>query len=137
MGKITRRYISDSPLSGYDYSSGVWQFEGYGTSGVCIMQVFGASTHATTLVLGVCNGALSYYNRLVIVPDIYDRWFRLNVIHDVEAEDVKVYIDGVLQLVAPGQGGASHNFTCGVYAQEDNSNCMESRWKDIKVFKKM
>ncbi|PON83528.1 Alginate lyase [Trema orientale] len=129
-------------IHGYDYSSGVWQFEGYayvphGTSGVCIMQVFGASpNHATTLMLRVYNGSLTYYRTPVLVADIYDRWFRVNVVHDVEASDVKVYIDGVLTYHAPGRGGTSHYFKCGVYAQKDSSYLMESRWKGIKVLKK-
>jgi hypothetical protein len=46
----------------------VWQFEGYGyvpsgTTGVSIMQVFGAGAHATTLMLHVYDGALRYYDR--------------------------------------------------------------------------
>ena len=41
-------------LQGYDYSSGLWQFEGYayvpkGTSGVTIMQIHGSRQGATTL----------------------------------------------------------------------------------------
>uniref|UniRef100_A0A2N9HRB6 Alginate lyase 2 domain-containing protein n=1 Tax=Fagus sylvatica TaxID=28930 RepID=A0A2N9HRB6_FAGSY len=53
-------------IQGYDYTSGVWQFEGHGfvpngTSGVCIMQVFGARPGATTLMLRVDNGSLTYY----------------------------------------------------------------------------
>ncbi|KAA8530990.1 hypothetical protein F0562_005720 [Nyssa sinensis] len=129
-------------IHGYDYSSGVWQFEGYGyvpcgTSGVCIMQVFGASPHATTLMLRVDNATLSYYRGPpVLVQNIYDKWFRLNVIHDVEARKVKVYINGVLKYEAPGRGGTSHFFKCGVYAQHDDSYYMESRWKGIKVLKK-
>lgn len=83
-----------------------------GTSGVCVMQVFGASPHATTLMLRVYNGSLSYYRSApVLVPNIYDRWFRLNVIHDVDASNVKVYIDGILMHVAPGRGGKSHFFS--------------------------
>uniref|UniRef100_R7W3W4 Alginate lyase 2 domain-containing protein n=1 Tax=Aegilops tauschii TaxID=37682 RepID=R7W3W4_AEGTA len=77
----------DVPL---DQRSGVWQFEGYafvpsGTTGVSIMQVFGAAKHATTLMLHVYGGALVYYNDWTRVVDrgIYNRWFRLNVIHDV------------------------------------------------------
>ncbi|KAJ4827770.1 hypothetical protein Tsubulata_020871 [Turnera subulata] len=130
-------------IHGYDYSSGVWQFEAKGfvprgTSGVCIMQVFGArGGRATTLMLTLYNGTISYYRAPVIVPNIYDRWFRLNVIHDVDASQVKVYIDGVLMHKAPGHGGASHYFKCGVYAQNDDSYYMESRWKGIKVFKKL
>ncbi|PIN26843.1 hypothetical protein CDL12_00387 [Handroanthus impetiginosus] len=149
-------YSTDSPLSrnsptkprteiiisGYNYSSGVWQFEAYGyvpcgTSGVCIMQVFGSDPpHATTLMLRVYNGTLTYYQGPVIVPNIYDKWFKLNVIHDVEKSKVKVYIDGVLRYEGSGRGGAFHYFKCGVYAQNDDSYYMESRWKKIRVLKK-
>ncbi|KAL0448486.1 UNVERIFIED_CONTAM: Citrate-binding protein [Sesamum latifolium] len=113
-----------------DYSSGVWQFEAYGyvpygTFGVCIMQVFGSSPpHATTLMLRVYKGTLSYYRAPVVVPNIYGRWFKLNVVHDVEGRRVEVYIDGVLKYEAAGRGGAegiSHYFKCGVYAQNDAS----------------
>ncbi|KAK4394396.1 hypothetical protein Sango_1910400 [Sesamum angolense] len=132
---------------GNDYSSGVWQFEAfgyvpYGTSGVCIMQVFGSSPpQATTLMLRVYNGTLSYYRAPIVVPNIYGRWFKLNVVHDVEGRRVEVYIDGVLKYEAASRGrgeaeGTSHYFKCGVYAQNDASYYMESRWKKIRVLKK-
>ncbi|PNT57641.2 hypothetical protein POPTR_001G307100v4 [Populus trichocarpa] len=129
-------------IQGYDYSSGVWQFEGYGyvpsgTSGVCIMQVFGATGHASTLMLRTYNGDLYYYSDKVIVKNIYDRWFRVNVIHDVDADKLHIYIDGALVYEAEGRGGESHYFKCGVYEQDDGSHYMESRWKGIKVLKKM
>ncbi|KAH9717885.1 Alginate lyase2 domain-containing protein [Citrus sinensis] len=149
-------YSTDEPLSknsptnprtevlirGYSYSSDVWQFEGYGyvpcgTSGVCIMQVFGASLpRNTTLQLRVYNGSLTYYGAPILVPNIYDKWFRLNVIHNVNASTVKIYIDGSLKYVAPGRGGNSYYFKFGVYGQDNESHYMESRWKDIKVLKK-
>ena len=101
------------------------------------MQVFGAGPkHDSTLMLRVYNGTLSNYQSPVLVPNIYDRWFRLNVVHDVEASNVKVYIDGILTYEAPGRGGTSHYFKCGVYAQNNDSYLMESRWKGIKVLKK-
>ncbi|KAK9991226.1 hypothetical protein SO802_026211 [Lithocarpus litseifolius] len=106
------------------------------TYGVCIMQVFGASSQATTLALIVKNGSLSYYGGPVLAPNIYDRWFLLNVIHDVDASDVKVYIDGVLKYEAAGHGEKTHYFKCGVYAERNDSYDMESRWKEIKFFKK-
>ncbi|XVF64297.1 hypothetical protein PTKIN_Ptkin09bG0157500 [Pterospermum kingtungense] len=54
-------------LQGLDYSSGVWQFEGYGfvpngTSGVTISQIHGASTGATTLILRIYDGNMRYYS---------------------------------------------------------------------------
>lgn len=111
-----------------------------GTSGVCIMQVFGADPNATittTLMLRVYSGNLTYYTDPVIVPQIYDRWFRVNVIHDMDASYVSAYIDGVLSYEGSGRGGAFHFFKFGVYAQKNDSDYMESRWKDIKIFKKI
>ncbi|CAL1354349.1 unnamed protein product [Linum trigynum] len=127
-------------IAGYDYSSGVWQFEGQGfvpggTSGVCIMQVFGASGHATTLMLRVYGDNLAVY-RSKILPNIHNKWFRLNVIHNVDAGKVMVYIDRSLVYKGPDHGGKSHYFKFGVYAQDDDSHLMESRWKGIKIFKK-
>ncbi|KAL6591957.1 hypothetical protein ACP70R_049649 [Stipagrostis hirtigluma subsp. patula] len=127
------------------YSSGVWQFEGYGyvpagTSGASVMQVFGAAEHATTLMLHVYDGRLTYYHddARVVDGDVYDRWFRLNVIHDVAASNVTVFVDGEHRLTAPGRGGDAHYFKFGVYGQSKNnpSYRMESRWRDVKVFTK-
>ncbi|RLN29031.1 citrate-binding protein-like [Panicum miliaceum] len=127
-------------MTGYDYSSGVWQFEGYGyvpsgTTGVSVMQVFGAGESATTLMLHVYDGALRYYDRQVVEDNIYDRWFRLNVVHDVDASTVAVFVDGVERLRVPGRGGDSHYFKFGVYAQNHASICMESRWKGIRILR--
>jgi hypothetical protein len=60
---------------------------------------------ATTLMLRVYNGSLTYYRDPVLDPNIYDRWFRLNVIHDLDASNVTIYIDGVPKHAAPGRGG--------------------------------
>ncbi|KAJ1274481.1 hypothetical protein BS78_05G065000 [Paspalum vaginatum] len=129
------------------YSSGVWQFEGYGyiphdTSGASVMQIFGAAEHATTLMLHVYDGRLTYYHHVagegVVDAAIYDRWFRLNVVHDVAASNVTVFVDGQHRLTAPGRGGDAHYFKFGVYGQRGNGmSCrMESRWKGVKVFTK-
>ncbi|KAL8133083.1 hypothetical protein AgCh_008518 [Apium graveolens] len=134
---------SEIMIQGYIYSSGVWEFEGdayvpEGTSGVCIMQVFGAQApRATTLMLRVYNGSLMYYRQSILVPNIYDRWFRVNVVHDVDRAKLRVYIDGHLKLKVGGRGGTSHYFKCGVYAQDNDSSCMESRWKNINVLKQL
>ncbi|KAF7840061.1 citrate-binding protein [Senna tora] len=133
---------SEIRIKGYDYSSGVWQFEGHGyvprgTSGVSIMQVFGSHPpRATTFMLWTHNGSLSYYNSPILVPHIWDRWFKLNVVHDVGASNVKVYIDGYMVYEAHGHGGSSHYFKFGVYAQDHDSHYMESRWKGIRVLHK-
>jgi hypothetical protein len=121
----------------------VWQFEGYGyiprgTTGASVMQIFGAAEHATTLMLHVYDGRLTYYHddSRVVDANIYDRWFKLNVIHDVAASNVTVFVDGQHRLTVPGRGGDSHYFKFGVYGQRNNgmSYLMESRWRDVKVF---
>ncbi|KAK1415562.1 hypothetical protein QVD17_31345 [Tagetes erecta] len=127
-------------IQGYDYSSGVWQFEAfgyvpYGTSGVSIMQIFGSDPpSATTTMLRVYNNSLCYY-RHPILSNIYDKWLRINVIHDVDGNSVTVFIDGTLTYQTTGRGGKSHYFKLGVYTQDNSSFCMESRWKDIKILK--
>nr|XP_034604873.1 citrate-binding protein-like [Setaria viridis] len=125
------------------YTTGVWQFEGYGyvpagTSGVSVMQVFGASGRNTTLMLHVYGGRLMYYNdeTRVVDGDIYDRWFRLNVVHDVDAGMLTVFVDGEERLAVEGHGGYRHYFKFGVYTQTDPSHYMESRWRDVKVYAK-
>ena len=100
------------------------------------MQIFGGSPHATTLMLWTYKGTLAYYSNPVLVRHIYSRWFRLNVIYDVDANKVQVYIDGDLKFETTGRGGNSHFFKCGVYAQDHDSHYMESRWKNIKVLRK-
>ncbi|WCJ31689.1 Citrate-binding protein [Euphorbia peplus] len=138
------RARSEVIIDGYNYTSGVWQFEGSayvasGTSGACIMQVFGAEANAritTAFMLRMYNGTLKYYTDPEILPDMYDKWFRLNVIHDMDAAKVMAYIDGQLLFEGPDRGGQFHFFKFGVYAQYNGSDYMESRWKDIRIFNK-
>ncbi|XP_066353912.1 citrate-binding protein-like [Miscanthus floridulus] len=131
-------------LTGHDYSSGVWQFEGYGyvptgTSGASVMQIHNedAGAKATTLMLHVYNGTLRYYSGEAVEDSIYDRWFRLNVVHDVDASTVAVYLDGAPRLAVNVTPSASHYFKFGVYMQHhDVSPLMESRWRNITVYTK-
>ncbi|KAL6269246.1 hypothetical protein ACE6H2_026157 [Prunus campanulata] len=115
-------------ITGHDYTSGFWQFEGnffvpQGTSGAIIMQVFGAANEATTLQLRVINGDLKYYGNNVVAANIYRK--------------VTIFIDGDQKLVVNDHGRATFYFKYGVYgALSGSSNYMESRWKGIKLFKK-
>ncbi|CAM0950159.1 unnamed protein product [Alopecurus aequalis] len=128
-------------MTGYDYTSGVWQFEGLvyvpsGSSGMSIMQVFGGDATATTLMLHIYNGALWYYNQQLVEDGVDDRWLRVNVVHDVGASRLTVFVDGDLKLTVPGRGGDLHFFKFGVYMQRDASARMESLWKNIRILKK-
>ena len=81
----------------------MWQFEGdgyvpAGTSGASVMQIHtageGSAAHETVLMLHVYDGVLRFYNSAAVERGIYDRWFRLNIVHDVAASTVAVYVDG-------------------------------------------
>ncbi|OEL31983.1 Citrate-binding protein [Dichanthelium oligosanthes] len=115
------------------YTGGVWQFEGYGYVPV------GTSGRNTTLMLHVYGGRLMHYHDETRVVDtgIYDRWFRLNVVHDVDAGVLTVFIDDEERLAVAGHGGYRHYFKFGVYTQTDPSHYMESRWRDVKVYTKI
>ncbi|XP_017981177.1 PREDICTED: citrate-binding protein [Theobroma cacao] len=102
-----------------DYSSGVWQFEGHayvpkGTSAVTIVQIHGAAEGATTLQLRIYHGNMRYYSYNLVATDLYDKWFRVNVIHDVGKGKVIVFIDGEEKFVVNDQGPGDPYFKCGV-----------------------
>ncbi|XP_077249316.1 citrate-binding protein-like [Tasmannia lanceolata] len=128
-------------IRGDDYSSGVWQFEGHGfvpngTSAVSIIQIHGAAKGATTLQLRVYNGDIKYYRYDVVTRDVYDKWIRYNVIHNVDEGKVFVFINGIQKFEVKDQGPGDLYFKCGVYANINASFYMESRWKGIKIYKK-
>ncbi|CAN0921594.1 Citrate-binding protein [Linum grandiflorum] len=128
---------------GLDYSSGVWQFEGHGfvpngTSGATIAQIHGARKGNTTLLLRIYEpGEMRYYSFRHVSAFVYDRWFRLNIIHDVDGGKVTVYLDGEKKFEYKDQGPGDLSFKCGVYGAPTNmSYYMESRWRDLKIYSK-
>ncbi|KAF7812800.1 citrate-binding protein-like [Senna tora] len=129
-------------IKGLDYHSGVWQFEGYGfvpngTSGATVAQIHGAAKGATTLILRIYNGNMRYYDGALVAEDMYDKWFRLNIIHNVDRGFVTVFINGEKRFKVKDQGPGDLYFKCGVYAAPaDISYYMESMWRDIKIYKK-
>lgn len=69
---------------------------------------------------------------------VYDWWFRLNVVHDVGASTVAVYVDGEERLAVAVNPTALHYFKFGVYVQHhDVSSCMESRWRNVSVYTRL
>ncbi|KAI4339692.1 hypothetical protein MLD38_024605 [Melastoma candidum] len=134
---------TEARIMGLDYSSGVWQFEGHGfvpngTSGATIAQIKGGANNAsTTIILRIYGGDMRYYSGNLIQTGLYDKWFRLNIIHDVDGGKVTVFLDGVQKFQVADRGPGDLYFKCGVYAAPANiSYYMESRWRDIKIYKK-
>ncbi|KAJ7974050.1 citrate-binding protein-like [Quillaja saponaria] len=130
-------------MQGLDYTSGVWQFEGYGfvpngTSGATIAQIHGAANSATTIILRIYIGDMRYYSRDLVATDLYDKWFRLNIIHYVDRGMLTVFIDGNWKFQVTDKGPGDLYFKYGVYAALANiSYYVESRWRDIKIYRKL
>lgn len=101
-----------------------------------IMQIHGSTDAAVALMLRVYDGKLRHVTGTVLDDAVYDRWLKYNVIYDVGANKVSVFIDDVLKLVAPGGAPNTYYFKCGVYGTGHDSHYMESRWKGISVLKK-
>ncbi|CAD6270424.1 unnamed protein product [Miscanthus lutarioriparius] len=95
------------------------------------------AAHATVLMLHVYDGVLRFYDGAAVEAGIYDLWFRLNVVHDVAASTVAVYVDGRRKFGASVIPSDSYYFKFGVYIQhQDQSSCMESRWTNITLYTK-
>uniref|UniRef100_N1QWE1 Alginate lyase 2 domain-containing protein n=1 Tax=Aegilops tauschii TaxID=37682 RepID=N1QWE1_AEGTA len=85
----------------------------------------------------VYDGVLRFYSGAAVESDIYDRWFRLNVMHDVGASTVAVYVDGEHKFSTRVTPSESYYFKFGVYMQHhDRSSCMESRWTNVTLYNK-
>ena len=129
-----------------DYTSGNHQFEAdvyvvSGTTGACVMQVFGGVTNATSLMLvasGANGGTVTRYDGPAVIKAMaYDRWWHLNVIHEANGSGIgkiKVYADGQPAGTFDDRGNANHYFKCGVY--NNGGDRAESRFRNIKYWVK-
>jgi MYXO-CTERM domain-containing protein len=126
-----------------DYSSGRQQFEGEvrvspPTNDESIQQIFGgASANATTQMIRAFsenNGTLKRYTSTVLISNIYNTWVRINVIHDVEANTVRTYINGVFKTVADGQAPSTWYHKYGCYGSLRTPSA-KVEWRNVKHFR--
>ncbi|KAJ7006411.1 hypothetical protein NC653_005684 [Populus alba x Populus x berolinensis] len=83
---------------------------------------------ASTLILRVYDGNLRYYSGDLVATGLDDRWFRLNIIHDVDGDWATVDVDGEQKYSTKDRGPGDLHFKCGVYAApRDITYYMESR----------
>ena len=66
-------------------------------------------------MLKAYGGDLKHYDREVVLKNAYEKWMRLNVIHNADTGEVKEYIDNQLVGTFKDNGPATHYFKCGVY----------------------
>ncbi|MFD7275487.1 hypothetical protein ACFV80_00245 [Streptomyces sp. NPDC059862] len=78
------------------------------------------------------NGTLRGLGK-VLAANVYGRWLRVNVIHDVTADTIAIYIDG--NLVATGNGpNGDHCFKYGVYGTLRTASAY-TQWRNVKFFR--
>lgn len=96
-----------------------------------------AAEGPTSLQLRMYDGDMRYYRYNLVHTNLYDKWFRVNIIHNVDEGKITVFIDGVQKFEVKDQGPRDLYFKCRVYAAPANgSHRMESRWRDIKLYRK-
>lgn len=101
------------------------------------MQIFGSgNNNATSLMLRVYGGALTFYRKDTLIANCYDKWYRLNVTHNAPTREIKVYINNELKYTCQAGGDNPHYFKCGVYNQDGAAFKNEAKFKNIKIWKK-
>jgi hypothetical protein len=124
-----------------NYTTGQAQYQAdikivAGCSRASIMQVFGGSTSSTSFMAWAMQNSLNHYSHEVIASPIYDRYFRLNVLHDTATRKIDVYVDGQNKGTFQDSGAATHYFKCGIYHQIGMSARCDVYIKNIRTFRK-
>ena len=130
-----------------DYTNGQHQFEAdmmvpAGTDNVTIMQIHTGNADSSeygpvALMLQVHKGgSLFQGNRTLVFPDIYGKWFHLNVVHNVSARSILVYINSKLAGKFKDPGAPGYYFKCGVYTCRGGSPEMQVFIKNVKLWHK-
>ncbi|MFJ8111647.1 polysaccharide lyase family 7 protein [Streptomyces sp. NPDC096132] len=127
-----------------DYTSGQAQFEcdmriAAGAHRVCVMQIFGAQTQATTfMTLAMNTNSINYYDYAAqqIYSPVYDTIIRLNVVHETDTGNVHVFVNRAFRATFKGHGPATHYFKCGLYGREGMSARSDIYLKNIHLYRK-
>ncbi|TNV75946.1 hypothetical protein FGO68_gene9855 [Halteria grandinella] len=138
---------SEMSLISKKFMGGKNQFQAWltvpqGTYGVNLMQVFGGDQHNTAFMLHIYKedgGSLWRYHHDKIKGGMWDKEFKLNVIHDSESEKVSVYIDDEYHGTYDTNGRSKlgyYYFKTGVYMQTEQSHTMKVKVRDITLWKK-
>jgi hypothetical protein len=112
-----------------------------GTNNVCIMQIHTGNEQSpdygsTTFMLDVRDGSLKHYGDKTLAEGILDKWFHLNVIHDLESHTITAYINAKQVWQKKDNGANDFYFKCGVYTQRGGSHEMQVFIKNLKLWTK-
>jgi len=134
-----------------DYVSGQWQFGAQmmipsDTSNWCIFQIhtgdeqsneYGSTAGMLFFEAGD-GGSIHWYDGTELAGHLYNKWFQLNVIHDLDATSnttMTVYLNNTQIYQATTTSNAlDYYFKCGDYGQTGFSHEGENNIKDINIW---
>jgi len=127
-----------------DYTAGTHQFEGYvkvvrldGTF-INLKQTFQSGQGAWFLctVDRAANGTLRDHTRgTVLATNVLGRAVRLNTIHDMDAGQFYVYVDGVLKETRISDPGVAYNDKYGTYRAMSGNGPATVEWSGIRLWR--
>jgi MYXO-CTERM domain-containing protein len=127
-----------------NYTSGRWQFEGEvrvspPTDNESIMQIFGGTqSGATTQMIRAYaegNGTIKKVGGgVVMATNVYGTWVRINVIHDVAANQVRSYANGKLMATGSGDAPGPWYHKYGDYGSVKTGTA-KVEWRNVRHFK--
>jgi MYXO-CTERM domain-containing protein len=128
----------------HHYRTGKVQFEGIvqiypGVNHQFIVQNFNAAGSGPIMALSAFsrdNGVIIKQGGSVeVARNAFGRDIRVNIIHDLDANTLAVYIDGVPAWQgAGGAGGGGFNFKYGSYGSLNGSTSAKARWKNVQLY---
>jgi hypothetical protein len=126
-----------------EYTGGRWQFEGEvrvspPTNNESIMQIFGGRTPATTQMIRAYDTGGGTIRKIpgsvTLATGVHGRWVRINVIHDVEANVVRTYVDGDLKATGDGEAPSRWYHKYGCYGTLKTGSA-KVEWRNVKHFR--
>jgi len=127
----------------HHYKTGKIQFEGTvqiypGVNHQFIVQLFNAPASGPIMALSAYstnNGTIRKQGGSVdVATNAFGRDIRVNIIHDLDANTLTVYIDGKSAWSGGGGAGGGFNFKYGSYGSLNGSTSAKARWQRVRFW---
>ena len=128
----------------YHYRTGKVQFEGTvqiynGVNHQFIVQNFNAAGSGPIMALSAFSRdggvIIKQGGSVEVARNAFGRDIRVNIVHDLDANTLTVFIDGVQAWTGSGgAGGGGFNFKYGSYGSLNGSTSAKARWQNVQLF---
>jgi MYXO-CTERM domain-containing protein len=127
----------------YHYKTGTIQFEGTveifdGVNHQFIVQLFNAPASGPIMALSAFsrgNGTIVKQGGSVdVATNVFGKTVKVNIIHDLDANTLTVYIDGKSAWTGGGGAGGGFNFKYGSYGSLNESRSAKARWQNVQFW---